>query len=104
MAPSAQCHSPIGVAQRCHSCRSALSHGSLLALSCPLVFLSAVMHTEQAWSSASPAPCQPALSSHPISLQVNNATARVMTNKKTANPYTNGRDQCKERLSGHGHG
>lgn len=27
----------------------------------------------------------------PLSGQVNNATARVMTNKKTANPYTNGK-------------
>lgn len=27
----------------------------------------------------------------PLSEQVNNATARVMTNKKTANPYTNGK-------------
>lgn len=33
-----------------------------------------------------PSPCPASLSG-----QVNNATARVMTNKKTANPYTNGK-------------
>uniref|UniRef100_A0A8C9N9E7 RNA binding protein fox-1 homolog 3 n=1 Tax=Serinus canaria TaxID=9135 RepID=A0A8C9N9E7_SERCA len=27
-------------------------------------------------------------------IEVNNATARVMTNKKVANPYTNGKGQC----------
>ncbi|NWU89100.1 RFOX3 protein, partial [Upupa epops] len=41
-----------------------------------------------------PAPRQPrcpqALSPRPLSPQVNNATARVMTNKKAANPYSNG--------------
>uniref|UniRef100_A0A8C3J5M6 RNA binding fox-1 homolog 3 n=1 Tax=Calidris pygmaea TaxID=425635 RepID=A0A8C3J5M6_9CHAR len=34
--------------------------------------------------------CPLALSPCPLSPQVNNATARVMTNKKAANPYTNG--------------
>ncbi|NWT72885.1 RFOX3 protein, partial [Prunella himalayana] len=29
-------------------------------------------------------------------IEVNNATARVMTNKKVANPYTNGKGQCGE--------
>lgn len=37
--------------------------------------------TGPGWSSPSPL----------LSGQVNNATARVMTNKKTANPYTNGK-------------
>lgn len=44
--------------------------------------------------------CLQALSSCPLSLQVNNATARVMTNKKAANPYTNGKGQhekCQSR-------
>lgn len=56
-------------------------------------------------SSAGPGPqprqphCPQALSPHPLSLQVNNATARVMTNKKVANPYTNGKGQCEERRS-----
>lgn len=51
-------------------------------------------------------PCCPqVLSSHPLSLQVNNATARVMTNKKAANPYTNGKGQHEESWScgGPGH-
>lgn len=51
-------------------------------------------------------PCCPqVLSSHPLSLQVNNATARVMTNKKAANPYTNGKGQHEESRScgGPGH-
>lgn len=37
----------------------------------------------------------------PLSGQVNNATARVMTNKKTANPYTNGKEpRTAGRLQG----
>lgn len=45
-------------------------------------------------TTASPAPRPQALSPRPsLSPQVNNATARVMTNKKVANPYTNGKGQ-----------
>lgn len=36
-------------------------------------------------------PEAPLTVSLPLSGQVNNATARVMTNKKTSNPYTNGK-------------
>lgn len=40
-----------------------------------------------------------------LSGQVNNATARVMTNKKTGNPYTNGRRlRAPGRLQGQGRG
>lgn len=45
-------------------------------------------------TTTSPAQCPQALSPRPsLSPQVNNATARVMTNKKVANPYTNGKGQ-----------
>uniref|UniRef100_A0A8C3J4Y1 RNA binding fox-1 homolog 3 n=2 Tax=Calidris pygmaea TaxID=425635 RepID=A0A8C3J4Y1_9CHAR len=47
--------------------------------------------------------CPLALSPCPLSPQVNNATARVMTNKKAANPYTNGKDRCQEGRGIPGH-
>lgn len=37
------------------------------------------------------------LTTVPLLQQVNNATARVMTNKKVANPYTNGRPSRTRR-------
>lgn len=44
---------------------------------------------EQDWGG--PGPHGSSCSPLPASEQVNNATARVMTNKKTSNPYTNGK-------------
>jgi len=37
----------------------------------------------------------PAARSHPALFQVNNATARVMTNKKVGNPYTNSKSSSQ---------
>ncbi len=37
----------------------------------------------------------PAARSHPALSQVNNATARVMTNKKVGNPYTNSKSSSQ---------